>query len=520
MKIFNISQITELEKATVEQEPIASIDLMERASIQFVKSFTKEVSNQHRIFDFAGPGNNGGDALAIARLLAAANYHIKCYLLNTKNDLSADCNANKSKILSIPTISFTEIKDRFTPPKIEKDDIIIDGIFGSGLNKPLSGGFAALVKYINSTEAKIYSIDIPSGLFMEDNSQNTRETIVKACKTFTFQFPKLAFLLSDSGIYTREWEILDIGLTPEGIAQEETSFYYTEQQDIVSILQTRSRFAYKNNLGHALIVAGSKGKIGAAVLCAKSCLRVGTGLVTSLLPACGENIMQTALPEAMVIADVENNFISEIPDISTYSAVGIGPGIGKCTATGSALIEIFSQIVQIQKSIVLDADALNIISQGKEWLRIIPPNSILTPHTGEFDRLVGESISSYDRIQKALYLAANLKSIIVLKGAYTAVCTPDQEVYFNSTGNPGMATAGSGDVLTGIITGLLARNYSPLDAARIGVYIHGLAGDIAAGKYSQESLIAGDIIDNLGNAFQLILPLINTKKHKKQPDYL
>jgi NAD(P)H-hydrate epimerase len=507
MKIFNISQITELEKTTIEQESILSIDLMERASMQFVKSFTQEVSNRRRIFIFAGPGNNGGDALAIARLLAATDYRIKCYLLNTKNNLSTDCNANKSKILSIPNISFNEIKDRFTPPKIEKEDIIIDGIFGSGLKEPLSGGFAALVKYINSTGAKIYSIDVPSGLFMEDNSQNTNETIVKAYKTFTFQFPKLSFLLPDSGIYTGEWEVLDIGLSPEGIAQQETTFYYTEEQDIVPILQTRRRFTHKNDLGHALIVAGSKGKIGAAVLCAKSCLRAGAGLVTSLIPACGESIMQTAFPEAMVIADMENNFISEVPDISTYSTIGIGPGIGKDTATGSALIEIFSQISQIsqnKKSIVLDADALNIIAQGKEWLRIIPENSILTPHIGEFDRLVGKSASSYDRLQKALYLAANLNSIIVLKGLYTAICTPDQEIYFNSTGNPGMATAGSGDVLTGIITALLAQNYPPLKAAQIGVYIHGLAGDIAAKTHSQESLIAGDIIDNLGNAFRKI----------------
>jgi NAD(P)H-hydrate epimerase len=512
MKILNGSQITELEKATIEQESILSIDLMERASTQFVKSFTKEVSNLRRIFIFAGPGNNGGDALAIARLLAASNYRIKCYLLNTKNNLSPDCNANKSKILSIPSISFNEIKDRFTPPKIEKDDIIIDGIFGSGLKEPLSGGFAALVKYINTIGAKIYSIDVPSGLFMEDNSQNTSETIVKAYKTFTFQFPKLSFLLPDSGIYTGKWEVLDVGLSPEGIVRQETSFYYTEEQDIASILQTRNRFTHKNSQGHALIVAGSKGKIGASVLCTKACLRAGAGLVTSLLPACGESVMQTAFPEAMVIADIENNFISEIPDISAYSSVGIGPGIGKETATGSALIEIFSQISQIQKSIVLDADALNIISQGKEWLRIIPPNTILTPHIGEFDRLLGKSASSHDRLQKALYLAANLDSIIVLKGLYTAICTPDQEIYFNSTGNPGMATAGSGDVLTGIITALLAQNYSPLDAAKIGVYIHGLAGDIAAQKHSQESLIAGDIIDNLGNAFQKIHALIDAKE--------
>ncbi|MDR2056723.1 MAG: NAD(P)H-hydrate dehydratase [Dysgonamonadaceae bacterium] len=509
MKIFNISQISEIEKSTINQEPIVSIDLMERASIQFVKSFTKEVSIHRRIFIFAGPGNNGGDALAIARLLAAENYPIKCYLLNTKDNLSEDCKINKSKILSIPSVFFYEIKDRFTPPKIEKDDIIIDGIFGSGLNKPLTGGFAALVKYINSTDAKIYSIDVPSGLFIDDNSQNTKETIVKAYKTFTFQFPKLAFLLPDSGPYAGDWEVLDIGLNPETIIQQDTSFYYLEKQDVSSLLQTRERFAYKNNMGHALIVAGSRGKIGAAILCTKSCLRIGAGLVTGLLPACGENIMQTVFPEAMVIADTENNFISETPDISTYSAIGIGPGIGKNTATEAVLSEILSQC---QVPIVLDADALNILSQGKEWLKIIPANSILTPHIGEFDRLVGASTSSFERLQKALDLAAILKSVVVLKGAYTAICTSEREIYFNSTGNPGMATAGSGDVLTGIITGLLAQNYSPLKAAKIGVYIHGLAGNIAAKKHSQESLVAGDIIDSIGIALQTIRQLPDTKE--------
>ncbi|MDR0506888.1 MAG: NAD(P)H-hydrate dehydratase [Dysgonamonadaceae bacterium] len=501
MKIFNISHISDLEKSTIERTPIASIELMERAAVEFVKVFTKEVSNRHRIFVFAGHGNNGGDALAIARLLAAENYSVKCFLLNTKNSLSADCNTNKNK-LAQTGVSFHEIQQSFSPPKIEKDDIIIDGLFGSGIrNKALTGGFAALVKYINNTEAKIYSIDMPSGLFGEDNSQNTKDTIVKAFKTFTYHFPKLSFLMSDSNAYVGNWEVLEIGLDKQSIAQLDTPYYYLTKEDIQPLLQTRNRFVHKNQLGHALIIAGGRGKTGAAILCAKSCLKAGSGLVTSLLPACGEHDMQTTFPEAMVIADKENNFISEIPDISPYSAIGIGPGIGKNTATGSALIELFSQV---QIPIVLDADALNIISQDKEWLRIVPANSILTPHVGEFDRLVGKSESSYERLQKALYLAATLKCVIVIKGAYTAICTPDQDVFFNSTGNQGMATAGSGDVLTGIMTGLLAQNYKPVDAARIGVFVHGLAGDIALEKQSHESLIASDIIDNLGFAFSHI----------------
>jgi NAD(P)H-hydrate epimerase len=275
-------------------------------------------------------------------------------------------------------------------------------------------------------------------------------------------------------------------------------YHYTERQDIASLLRTRNRFSYKNNFGHALIVAGSKGKMGAAILCAKSCLRSGAGLITAHLPACGENSMQTAFPEAMVRSDKENDFISDVDDIDSYSVVGIGPGIGTNEKTVAALEKLLSKN---PKSLVLDADALNIISLHKGLIPLIPPNTVLTPHPGEFDRLAGKSDSSYERLQKAREWASSLRCVIVLKGAYTAVCTPDKAVCFNSSGNPGMATAGSGDVLTGMITGLLAQGYSPTEAAKIGVYIHGLAGDLATENGSQESLIASDIIDNIGKAF-------------------
>jgi NAD(P)H-hydrate epimerase len=498
MEIFSVTQIQELDKQTIIQESILSVELMERASMKFVEVFTKEISPQQRVFIFAGPGNNGGDALAIARLLAAENYTVECFLLNTSDKLSADCELNKEKILSIPAILFHEIKDRFVAPEITPNDIIIDGLFGSGLNKPLMGGFASLAKYMNNTGAKIYSIDIPSGLFGENNLPNSQRMIVKAYKTFTFQFPKLAFLLPDSGIYAGEWEVLDIGLHPETIDRMKTPFLYAEKQEIASLLQKRNRFAYKNQFGHALIVVGSKGKMGAAVLCAKACLKAGAGLVTVHLPACGEIVMQTAFPEAMTLADKGDQLITEIQDLSPYSVIGVGTGIGTREATASALKLL---LTQNKKPLVIDADALNILSQNREWMDWIPVGSVLTPHEGEFDRLAGKSESSFDRLQKARNMASKLKSVIVLKGAHTAVCAPDLDVYFNSTGNPGMATAGSGDVLTGIITGLLAQGYASLDAARIGVYLHGLAGDIALKNQSQESLIASNIIDNLGAGF-------------------
>lgn len=501
MKIFKTSQIRELDNYTIEHEPIFSIDLMERAATRFIESFKKEVPSTQRIFVFAGPGNNGGDALAISRLLLQESYQVEIFLFNIQNNLSADCKTNKAQLLSLPDVPFSEIIDSFSPPKINKGDIVIDGLFGSGLNKPLTGGFASVIKYINQSEAKIYSIDIPSGLFGEDNTHNTEDTIIKAYKTFTFQTPKLSFFFPENEVYTGEWEVIDIELHPNGINKMHSSYFYTEEDDIQSQLLTRSKFAHKGNFGHALLIAGSYGKMGAAVLAAKACMRSGVGLLTTHLPNSGNLVMQSSFPEVMVEADKERNHISNTPDIESYSAIGVGPGIGLHTDTLHALQLLLEQS---QKPLVLDADALNLIAQNKDLLEKIPINSILTPHPKEFDRIAGNSNSSYERLQKAIHLAHKIHCYIVLKGAYTAICTPDKTCHFNSTGNPGMATAGSGDTLTGIILGLLAQSYTPFNAALIGVYLHGLAGDIAERNNSQESLIASDIIDNIGSAFKKI----------------
>jgi len=283
--------------------------------------------------------------------------------------------------------------------------------------------------------------------------------------------------------------------------ETEIKFFSVEVQDIASLIPKRDTFAHKGHFGHALLIAGSRGKMGAAVLAAKACLRSGSGLLTAHIPACGELILQTAIPEAMVDMDEEQDFISHLGLLSKYNAIGIGPGIGCNEKTAGVL---FNLLKNARQPMVLDADAMNLLAQNEQLQQILPANSILTPHPGEFDRLAGISGNAYERLEKACQWAVRLHSYIVLKGANTAICTPDKKCYFNSTGNPGMATAGSGDVLTGIILGLLAQSYSPLAASLTGVFLHGLSGDIAANEKSQESLIASNIIEKLGLAFKKI----------------
>ncbi len=501
MKIFSSSQIKELDQYTIKNEPIESYQLMNRAASRFFDRFCSEISGNPRIFIFAGFGNNGGDALAIANFLSTSGYtSVFTYLFNTENKLSPDCETQRDLLRTLPDISFTEITDKFSPPIIQEGDIIIEGLFGSGLNKPLSGGFASVVKFINKSKAKIYSIDIPSGLFGEDNSENNPETIIKADKTFTFQCPKLSFFFLENAYYTGIWEILNIGLNPNILNETLTPYHFTEKNDISQILKIRSKFAHKGNFGHALIIAGSNGKMGSAVLSAKACLKSGTGLVTCHVPACGYPIIQTAFPEAMASVDSMEDHISDVPDNpEQFSAIGIGPGIGQSQETLNVLETLFAFYT---KPMVIDADALNLIAKNEQLKKSIPAKSILTPHPKEFDRIAGNSDTSYERLENARELAKELDCYIVLKGAYTAIITPETECWFNPTGNPGMATAGSGDALTGIITGLLAQNYTPFESCLLGVYLHGLAGDLCLDTESQESLTAGDLINHIGSAFR------------------
>lgn len=504
IKILSAPRIRTIDACTIEHEPISSIHLMERASDAFVAAFANAVLPDKCITVFAGTGNNGGDAFAIARLLFKKAYRVKVFLVkNPEAKLSADCNENMWRWRNLPEAYFQEIKTEAGLSSVDFGDVVVDGLFGSGLNRPLSGLYEAVVKKINEQNLPVYSVDIPSGLFVDDNRERQGGEVVRSKKTFSFQFPKLAFLLPENGDYVPEFEVLDIGLWPKAMEEAQTDFFFLQKEDIRKMLHTRARFSHKGTFGHAYLVAGQYAKMGAAVIASKACLRAGVGLLTVHCPKSGVNVLQIALPEAMVDADADENENSELANLSPKHTVGIGPGIGK----SEKVRKMFEQLLHgVSKPIVMDADALNLLSEHRQLISLLPPNSILTPHPTEFDRLAGETFGSgFDRLQSARKIASQWAVIVVLKGAYTAIALPDGRVYFNSTGNPGMATAGSGDCLTGILTGLLAQGYSPEEASLIGVFVHGLAGDLALERaFSVESLLASDIAESLGAAFSKI----------------
>lgn len=499
MKLFTCKQIAGIDQLTMKMEPIASIELMERASFKVADWLIQNIDHKRNIYFFAGPGNNGGDALAVARMLAGCHLNCTVYLAGFGHGLKGDPALNWQRLEEQNLAILRKIDSEETIPEIASDSIIIDGLFGSGLNKPLEGLAATLVLRINQSGATIISIDIPSGLFGEDNSDNDLSAIIRANHTLTFQFPKLSFLFPENSQFVGEWTILPIGLHSEAIAQTESNYHFLTKEFISEKIKKREKFSHKGNYGHALLIAGSYGKMGASVLASRACLRSGVGLLTCHIPQLGYEIMQISVPEAMISVDNSETVFSEIPDLSSFSAIGIGPGLDKKQETQQAL----KALLQAKPGkLVIDADALNILSENQDWYGLLPEKTILTPHPKEFERLAGASVNSFARLQKQLQFSAANKVIVVLKGAHTCITFPDGRVFFNSTGNPGMGTAGSGDVLTGFILGLLAQNYSPEDAALTGVYLHGLAGDLAASEWGEYSLVAGDIISHLGKAFQ------------------
>ena len=500
MKILTCTQIRELDKYTIDNEPIKSIDLMERAAKALTRGITAVWGSGMEVVVFAGPGNNGGDALAVARMMAEEGYSVKAYLFNIGNKLSADCAVNKERLMQCKSMGkFTEVKDEFDPPALTAKTLVVDGLFGSGLTKPLSGGFASLVKYINQSECKVASIDVPSGLMTEDNSFNAKTNIVMADYTFTLQQKKLSFLFAENQQFLGRIRVLDIRLSAEGLNRIDAAYTMTEESDIRRLITPRGDFWHKGTAGSALIVAGSYGMAGASVLATRACLRSGAGKVKVHVPSLNLGIMQIAVPEAVVDCDADDKLFTEAVPSDDFSAMAIGPGLGTEETTAIAMI---SQIRRTQAPIVVDADGLNILASHRAWLQQLPKGTILTPHPLEFERLAGcRYADSYERMQKAVEMAKQLQIYIIIKGHYSALCMPDGTVAFNSTGNAGMATAGSGDVLTGIITALLARGYNQKDACLIGMYLHGLAGDLAAEKLGMESLMAGDIIDCLPKAF-------------------
>ncbi len=497
MKIFNAQQIREWDQYTIRHEPVSSIDLMERAAAQCVHWLEENnlLNNSFKIF--CGKGNNGGDGLAMARMLSQKARGVAVFILEFGHLGTEDFQVNLERLHQYAGVEIKFIQTEQQFPSFENKDIIIDALFGSGLNRPLEGVTAKLVEHLNDSGYKIIAIDTPSGLPIDHSAEG--EKIITATHTLSFEVFKLSFLFPENANFIGKVHILDIGLHPDFYKSVETNYELVDKKMISEVYKPRNESAHKGNFGHALIVAGSYGKMGAAILCAKACLRSGAGLTTCHTPKCGYEIMQTAVPEAMLTTDSNSSIITKIEeDLSKFNCIGIGPGIGTAAESGKLLEEIFRVF---KKPVVLDADALNLISSDKKLLKKIPQNSILTPHPKEFERLFGETKNDFERMQLAKQKAGELGLVIVLKGHHTCIATPDGEIYFNNTGNAGMAKGGSGDVLTGILTALVGQYHDAIKSAIVGVYLHGVAGDIAAEKYAKEAMIASDIIENLGEAF-------------------
>lgn len=500
MKIFTAAQVREIDAYTIRHEPIKSIDLMERAAMRLTGWYVRHYHTDRKVVIFAGPGNNGGDALAMARMLADRQFRVECYLLRS-GSLSEDCRTNLQGLKEQGEVKLRELGESDDLPPLESADVVVDGIFGSGLSRKVSGLPARIIKHINEGAATVIAIDIPSGLFGEDNRENDYAYVIRASYTLTFQFPFLSFFFDLHEPYVGSWRVHDIRLHPRAIADLKTEYSTLEPEEIRALLPKRGKFAHKGNLGHALMISGSYGMMGAALLAGESCLRSGAGLVTLHVPKFGYSIVQTAFPEAIVSPDQSDILFSEPPGLEPFSAIGIGPGLGCKPNSGKGLKMLLERT---RVPLLIDADGLNILSQHPEWYELLPGGTVLTPHPKEFDRMVGESSNSWERHLKQREFALKHQVVVVLKGAHTGIASPDGRYWFNTTGNPGMATGGSGDVLTGLITGLLAQGLPSLDAALVGVYLHGLAGDLAAEASSEEALIAGDMILYLGEAFREI----------------
>ncbi len=497
LPVLTAEQIRKADAYTIENEPIASVDLMERASRAFVKKFVALAGRGHQIILFCGIGNNGGDGLAVARLLKEQGYSVRVFVCGKTTKGSPDFKINLERLSLLITISFIDSPEHF--PLLDQEVIVIDALFGSGLSRPLDGIYAQLVNHVNDSKATIYSVDIASGLYTDKPIEGN--AIITPRHTISFQCPKAAFFHPTHARFVGEWHIVDIGLDQNFIYSQDVQQYFSTASDFEALIPERSLFAHKGTAGRVKIITGSRGKMGASVLCARAVLRAGAGLLFVQVPGCGRDILQISVPEAMVIEDRHLDLISEINDIS-YDAIAIGPGIGTGEETVKAMIQL---LTAIKNPMVIDADALNILSQNMHLLKEVPPGSILTPHPGEFERLVGKWSDDYEKVELLRSFARKYKISVVLKGAYSLVCAPSGVIYYNCSGNPGMASGGSGDVLTGLIAGLLGQIKDPFKSLLLGVYLHGLAGDLAAEKIGLHGMIASDITDFIPSAIKKII---------------
>ncbi|MBX2945738.1 MAG: NAD(P)H-hydrate dehydratase [Cyclobacteriaceae bacterium] len=491
MKILSAQQIKQLDAYTIMHEPIASIDLMERASRAFCSWFTERVDPATTVGIICGTGNNGGDGLGIARLLAGFDYNVRVWIVRNSAPVTDDFETNLQRLKN----SVTYLEQPVSSSVFSECNVLIDALFGTGLSRPVEGIYADTIHAVNQAKALRIAVDMPSGLLADKASTGP---IVKADYTVSFQLPKRAFFLAENAGYVGEWVTVDIGLSKSFLQQAESDTFLLTQKAVRKLLKPQKKFDHKGTRGHALLIAGSYGKMGAAVLASRAVLRTGAGLLTTHVPANGYEIIQITIPEAMVSVDRSEEWFSICPDVEAYTAIGIGPGLGKNKKTTQALGDVLEKA---NMPMVLDADALNIMSENRELLVLMKQGTILTPHPKEFERLAGVSKSGFERLDRQQAFSKEHKVVVVLKGAHTTISTPEGNLFINNTGNPVMATAGSGDVLTGMLTALLAQGYTCHEAAQLGVWLHGLAGDEARKRIGSRGVLASDIIDHIPDAF-------------------
>ena len=509
MKLFSKEQIYEGDKITTERQKISSTELMERAGIQIFNWMHSRMQGaQVPIHVFCGIGNNGGDGLVLARHLITHGYNVITYIVNCSDKRTKDFLINYDRIKNVTKDwpKMLSCKNDFSEIVIDEKDIIVDAIFGIGLNRPPNDWVIELFERFRASKAFTLSVDIPSGLY-SDKAVENEKAVVNAGYTLSFQSPKLAFFLPETAKFTVQWEALDIGIDRDYLMQTETEVELISKYEVLPLYKPREKFSHKGDFGHVMILGGSYGKIGAVNLASRAALSAGAGLVTAYVPKCGYQSLQTAIPEVMVITDENETHVSNIKFDIEPTVIGVGVGLGTTTETAKA----FEAFLKKNKTpLVIDADGLNLLSKKKTLLKLLPEQSILTPHPKELERLIGKWSNDFEKLKKVKAFSKKYNVIVLIKGANSITVYLDK-LYINTTGNPGMATAGSGDVLTGIISGLVAQGYESLSATVFGVYLHGKSADIALEDYGYQSLIASHIIETVGDAF------IDLFKQPEQP---
>jgi hydroxyethylthiazole kinase-like uncharacterized protein yjeF len=509
MKIFPAELIKAIDQYTIDNEPIASIDLMERAS----ESVTRKImelypSTSQEFAVIAGSGSNGGDGLAVARILSQQGYKVQAFFIQTTPSTNANTATNLGRLSPSANLALETLKPDAVIPFINPDTVIVDALFGSGLNRPLDGFNRHMVEYINDSGCSIIAIDLPSGLMAEDNTTNDPLAIIRADYTITLELPKLALLLPENDSYVGELSIVPVGLHQKALDGFPSNMSYVTNVSAAKMLYKRRKFAHKGTFGHCYLIAGSQKMMGACILSSRACLKTGSGLLTSHIPAGCQMTINIAIPEVLIDVDSSADNFTQYSSVSDYDAIGVGPGLGTSSTNIGTMAKLLADSRRMP--MVIDADGLNIIAYNRELLKVLPKFAILTPHPKEFERLAGGWSNDIEKLRLLNNFAKEYSAYIVLKGAHTIVASPDGRLWFASVGNPGMATAGSGDVLTGVILSLLGQGYSPEEASILGVHLHGLAGDIAAKKEGQEALIATNIVDNIGGAFKSLWNIRNS----------